>query len=147
MIEACFSTHHERTVHAVNTLLGVFRNSQLLEPSEVYELLANSHVKNRNAWLFAYFHEISIERAYSFIPFLIACTDDYDIFESIPLTPLSYSWSGSCVPMYSSWVEGLEKLLPILSGLKHIKHKNRVQQLIESYRIRIKEEISDILNG
>lgn len=45
-------------------------------------------------------------------------------------------------------VEGLEKLLPILSGLKYIKHKNRVQQLIESYRIRIKEEeISDILNG
>ena len=31
MIEACFSTHHERTVHAVNTLLGVFRNSQLQE--------------------------------------------------------------------------------------------------------------------
>ena len=99
-------------------------------------------------YLFEALTEISIERAYSFIPFLIACTDDYGIFESIPLTPLSYSWSGSCVPMYSSWVEGLEKLLPILSGLKYIKHKNRVQQLIESYRIRIKEEeISDILNG
>ena len=75
-------------------------------------------------YLFEALTEISIERAYSFIPFLIACTDDYDIFESIPLTPLSYSWSGSCVPMYSSWVEGLEKLLPILSGLQYIKHKN-----------------------
>lgn len=104
--------------------------------------------KGKMQYLFEALTEISIERAYSFIPFLIACTDDYDIFESIPLTPLSYSWSGSCVPMYSSWVEGLEKLLPILSGLKYIKHKNRVQQLIESYRIRIKEEeISDILNG
>ena len=104
--------------------------------------------KEKMQYLFEALTEISIERAYSFIPFLIACTDDYDIFESIPLTPLSYSWSGSCVPMYSSWVEGLEKLLPILSGLKYIKHKNRVQQLIESYRIRIKEEeISDILNG
>ena len=104
--------------------------------------------KGKMQYLFEALTEISIERAYSFIPFLIACTDDYDIFESIPLTPLSYSWSGSCVPMYSSWVEGLEKLLPILSGLKYIKHKNRVQQLIKSYRIRIKEEeISDILNG
>ena len=53
----------------VNTMFS------LLEPSEVYELLANSHVKNRNAWLFAYFHEIpqeyidqgELENLYSFL--------------------------------------------------------------------------------
>lgn len=104
--------------------------------------------KEKMQYLFEALTEVSIERAYSFIPLLITSSDDYEIFESIPLTPLSYSWTGSCVPLYSSWVEHLEKLLPIFSGLKYIKHKNRVQQYIDSYRNRIKEEeISDILEG
>ena len=134
----------------INKLLKA-GNKKHSEKSESWiQHLIENNCSNKEImqYLFEALIEISIEYAYSFIPFLIACTDDYGIFESIPLTPLSYSWSGSCVPLYSSWVEHLEKLLPIFSGLKFIKHKNRVQQLIESYRIRIKdEEISDILNG
>lgn len=104
--------------------------------------------KKKMQYLFEALAEVSVARAYSYIPLLIAHTDDYDTFESIPLTPRSYSWTGSCVPMYSSWVEHLEKLLPIFSGLKYIKHKNRVQQNINHYRERIKEEeITDILDG
>ena len=132
----------------IKTLLsGDKKYSEKSECWIKHQIENNYTNKRKMQYLFEALTEVSIERAYSFIPFLIACTDDYDIFESIPLTPLSYSWSGSCVPMYSSWVESLEKLLPILSGLKYIKHKNRVQQLIESYRIRIKEEeIFDIFN-
>lgn len=99
-------------------------------------------------FLFEALTEISIAQAAEFIALLINCTKNYDIFEAIPLTPSSYTWSGSLVPMYSSWVENLEKLLPLFAGLDYIKHKNRVQQLIECYRKRIKEEeISDILEG
>ena len=99
-------------------------------------------------YLFEALSEISIERAREYIVYLVECNDNYAIFEAIPLTPLSYSWSGSSVPLYSSWVEQLEQLLPCFSGLKFIKHKARVQQVIESYRNRIKaEEIADIING
>lgn len=99
-------------------------------------------------FLFEALTEISIAQAAEYIALLINCTKNYDIFEAIPLTPSSYTWSGSLVPMYSSWVENLEKLLPLFAGLDYIKHKNRVQQLIECYRKRIKEEeISDILEG
>ena len=98
--------------------------------------------------LFAALTEISIAQAAEYIALLINCTKNYDIFEAIPLTPSSYTCSGSLVPTYSSWVENLEKLLPLFAGLDYIKHKNRVQQLIECYRKRIKEEeISDILEG
>lgn len=104
--------------------------------------------KNKIQFVFEALNEDSIERSTNYIGLLVNCTEDYDIFESIPLTPLSYSWSGSSVPMYSSWIDHFEKLLPFFSGLKYIKHKNRVQQLIEYYRNRIKEEeISDIIEG
>lgn len=144
-------TFPSMTVPRIIKMLLLSSDKKYSEKSECWikhQIENNCTNKGKMQYLFEALTEVSIERAHSFIPFLIACTDDYGIFESIPLTPLSYSWSGSCVPMYSSWIEDLEKLLPILSGLKYIKHKNRVQQLIESYRIRIKEEeISDILNG
>lgn len=104
--------------------------------------------KDRMSYLFDALTKISVEYAYKYIPVLISATDNYDVFESISLTPSSYSWSGSRVPLYSLWVDKLEQLLPLFSGLKYIKHKSRVQQLIESFRRRIKEEeISDIING
>lgn len=104
--------------------------------------------KQKMRFLFAALTEVSVAQAAEYIALLVNCTKDYDIFEAIPLTPPSYSWAGSLVPMYSSWVENLEKLLPLFTGLDYIEHKNRVQQLIEYYRKKIKEEeISDILEG
>ena len=104
--------------------------------------------KQKMRFLFAALTEISIVQTAEYIALLVNCTKDYDIFEAIPLTPSSYTWSGSLVPVYSSWVENLEKLLPLFAGLDYIEHKNRVQQLIECYRKKIKEEeISDILEG
>lgn len=106
------------------------------------------HDKQKMHFLFAALTEISIAQAAEYIALLINCTKNYDIFEAIPLTPSSYTCSGSLVPTYSSWVENLEKLLPLFVGLDYIEHKNRVQQLIEYYRKKIKEEeISDILEG
>lgn len=104
--------------------------------------------KTKMQYLFTALIEVSIDRAYNYIPLIISYTDDYDIFKSIPLIPLSYSYSGSCVPLYYSWVEHLENILPIFSGSRYIKHKNRVQKYVDRYRENIKkEEISDILNG
>lgn len=104
--------------------------------------------KRKMQFLFEALTEISIERSAKYIALLVNCTEDYDVFDSISLIPSSWSWSGSRVPMYSSWVDHLEKLLSLFSGLKYIKHKGKVLTLIEYYRNKIKEEeISDIIEG
>ena len=111
-------------------------------------IICNCNNKDKIRFLFEAIAEESISDSSKYISLLVNANDNYDIFEEIPLTPLSYSWSGSVVPMYSSWINQLENLLPLFSGLKYIKHKNRVQQLIKAYRERIREEeIADILGG
>lgn len=55
----------------------------------------------------------------------------FEDFEKIPLTPTSYSWSGSAVSMYSDWIEFLESLSANFIGLKWIKHKNYIETKID----------------
>ena len=72
----------------------------------------------------------------------------FEDFKEIPLIPDSFSWSGSAVPMYSSWIEYLESLLPNLIGLKWIKHKKYVETKIAYLKRQIEsEEIDEILRG
>lgn len=149
--EVISSPYSYRTVPQIIKKLLTVCGTKYSEKSECWIkhlIEKNNANKEIMEYLFEALTEMSIEWAYSFIPFFISYTDDYDTFEAIPLTPRSYSWTGSCVPIFSSWVERLEKLLPIFTGLKFMKHKNRVCELINMYRDRIKEEeISDILNG
>lgn len=68
--------------------------------------------------------------------------------KKIPLTPTSWSWSGSAVPMYSAWIEFLESLLPNFIGLKWIKHKNYIETKIDDLQKQIEaEQIDEILRG
>ena len=72
----------------------------------------------------------------------------FEDFEKIPLTPTSWSWSGSAVPMYSAWIEFLESLLPNCIGLKWIKHKNYIEMKIRVIKEQIElEQIDEILRG
>ena len=72
----------------------------------------------------------------------------FEDFKEIPLIPDSFSWSGSAVPMYSSWIKYLESLLPNLIGLKWIKHKKYVETKIAYLKRQIEsEEIDEILRG
>lgn len=72
----------------------------------------------------------------------------FEDFEKIPLTPTSWSWSGSAVPMYSAWIEFLESLLPNFIGLKWIKHKNYIETKIDDLQKQIEtEQIDEILRG
>lgn len=72
----------------------------------------------------------------------------FEDFEKIPLTPTSWSWSGSVVPMYSAWIEFLESLLPNCIGLKWIKHKNYIEMKIRVIKEQIElEQIDEILRG
>lgn len=64
------------------------------------------------------------------------------------LTPTSWSWSGSAVPMYSAWIEYLKSLLPSFMGLKWIKHKKHIETQIGYLKREIEsEQIDEILRG
>ena len=89
-----------------------------------------------------------VDRKISFIRFLISCNADAELFRKIDLLPRSASWSGSAVPMYSGWINYLEKLRPLLIGLPYLKHRVIVNEEIDRLRAMIKrEEIEDILRG
>lgn len=104
--------------------------------------------KDKMCFIFEALTEVSIKQTTEYVALLVKCTKEYDIFKAIPLTPCSYSTFGSCVPLYSAWVEHLEELLQFLHGVDYIEHRTRVEELIRYYRKSIKEEeISEILRG
>lgn len=71
---------------------------------------------------------------------------EYEDFADIPLTPRMFSSTGSVVPIYASWVDFLSDILPMLTGLKYIRHKKYIEDKIDHYKkLIIKEQVSEIM--
>lgn len=102
--------------------------------------------KDKMKYLFYGIANLSTERKVSYIKLLLDYNTNYEMFESLPLFPLSFSWTNSAVPYLTSRIKYMEQILPCLSGLKFIKHKRRIEKIIDSLREEIRqEEIRDIL--
>lgn len=98
--------------------------------------------------LFSVISKLKIERKKEYILLFLENNPLFEDFKRIPLTPVSCSWSGSAVPMYSAWIEYLESLLPSLIGLKWIKHKKYIETKIDYLKRQIEsEQIEEILRG
>lgn len=98
--------------------------------------------------LFSVISKLELERKKGFILLFLDNNPLFEDFERIPLTPISWSWSGSVVPMYSAWIKFLESLLPSFIGLKWIKHKNYIETRISNLKKQIEsEQIDEILRG
>lgn len=98
--------------------------------------------------LFSVISKLKNERKKEYILLFLENNPLFEDFENIPLTPTSWSWSGSAVPMYSAWIEFLESLLPSFIGLKWIKHKKYIETKIGYLKERIEsEQIDEILRG
>ena len=107
-----------------------------------------SNDKTKMYCLFSVISKLKIERKKEYVLLLLENNPSVEDFERIPLTPISWSWSGSAVPMYSAWIEYLESLLPSLIGLKWIKHKKYIETKIDYLKRQIEsEEIDEILRG
>ena len=65
---------------------------------------------NRMWFLFDVLAELPDDGKIEYISYLVNLNNDPALFREIPLTPSSYSWSGSAVPLYSGWRDYLEKL-------------------------------------
>ena len=55
--------------------------------------------------LFSVISELKIERKKEYVLLFLENNPLYEDFKRIPLTPTSWSWVGSTVPMYSAWIE------------------------------------------
>ena len=98
--------------------------------------------------LFSVVSKLEIKRKKEYILLFLENNPLFEDFEKIPLTPTSWSWAGSAVPMYSAWIEFLESLLPNFIGLKWIKHKNYIETKIDDLQKQIEaEQIDEILRG
>lgn len=72
----------------------------------------------------------------------------FEAFEKLPLFPSLMSWSGSEVPLIQEKIDFLNSLLPLLSGLDYLEHKNYIAKQIEDLKKRMKEvEINEIIRG
>jgi len=98
--------------------------------------------------LFSVISKLDIERKKEYVLLFLENNPLFEDFERIPLTPTSWSYSGSAIPIYSSWIEFFESLLPSLTGLKWLKHNNYIRTRIEYLKKQIEsEEINEILRG
>lgn len=113
-----------------------------------YYISAYNNCGLKMRYLFEAIAEQSMELIPQYVAFFISLNDNFDLFKSLPLIPLSASWSGSAVPMYTKWKKQIEKLLPLFTGLKFIEHKKHVEAILDSIDKKIEsEEIADILRG
>lgn len=98
--------------------------------------------------LFSVVSKLEFERKKEYILLFLDSNLSFEDFKRIPLTPISWSWSGSAVPMYSAWIEFLESLLPNFIGLKWIRHKSYIETKIGYLKKQIEsEQIEEILRG
>ena len=111
-------------------------------------ITANFANKDKMNYLFYGIAKLSTERKVSYIKLLLEHNASYEMFESLPLFPMITSWTNSAVPHLTSKIKYMEQILPTLSGLKFIKHKKRIENIIDGLREEIRqEEIRDILDS
>lgn len=73
---------------------------------------------------------------------------DYTLFEKLPLEASSWGGCGSMIPYMQERITYLTSLIPLLSGVKYLKHKQKVEHDIEIWKDRIKnEEIRELLES
>lgn len=124
------------------------KNGSKIESWVKHYIVAHSHEAVSMICLFSALSQISVGHLAKYLEVFIENNNDFSLFEKLPLTPTSWSWSGSAVPLYSSWITHLESLLPLFHGIAFIEHKRKVEKLIEQYRNQIRaEEISEVLEG
>lgn len=106
------------------------------------------HDGERMYQLFSAIEELPCDRRKTAVEKLLSLNDDSDIFERIPLEPFSWGGSGSMIPYMQERIEYLKSLLPLVSGMKYLKQKQRIEREIECWKERIRsEEVHGLLES
>lgn len=103
----------------------------------------DSDFMNSLFWVVA---ELPVDRRRKALLKFLSLNSNYDDFEKIPLEPSSWGGSGSMIPYMQNRITYLSSLIPYLSGIKYLKHKQRVEKYIDVWKERIKqEEVRELL--
>ena len=137
--------------HFLESILLPAQGEELGEKQDVWIrqcIRQNAGDRSKMYCLFAVIAKMKPDRKKEYIRIFLETNENFEDFEEIPLTPVSWGWSGSVVPLYSSWIDFLESLLPEFTGLKWLKHKKYLETKIDNLKKRIEdEEIEEILRG
>lgn len=96
--------------------------------------------------LFCVLVEMPTDRRRAALLKFLSLNSNYDDFEKIPLEPSSWGGSGSMIPYMQNRITYLSSLIPYLSGVKYLKHKQRIERRINSWEKEIRqEEIRELL--
>lgn len=103
--------------------------------------------KERMYQLFSAINILSDERRKKAVETFLALNTNPDIFEQLPLEPFNNGLI-SIIPDMQKQIAYLCSLRPLVSGLKYLKQKHRIEQEIECWKDRIhSEEVRELLES
>lgn len=98
--------------------------------------------------LFSAIEELPCERRKKAVEKFLSLNADPDIFERLPLEPSHWGGNGSMIPDMQERIEYLHSLLPLVSGIKYLKQKQRIEREIGCWKERIhSEEVRELLES
>ena len=104
-----------------------------------YQIIKNAHSEKIKV-LFDIVLELNEEIRRLAIEVFLNNNDDYELFKELNLLPMHWSGTNSLVPAYQKQIDFLVSLYPYVNGVKFLKHKMRIQELIDYLKEMIKNE-------
>jgi hypothetical protein len=81
-----------------------------------------------------------------FTQYFLGTNTDFESFKELVIDPLSYSSTGSPIPVFKKRIEFLKALLPLLDSLTFLEHKMYVEERIRYWERRIHREEEKIFS-
>lgn len=98
--------------------------------------------------LFSAIEELPCERRKKAVEKFLSLNADSDVFERLPLEPSHWGGTGSMIPYMQERIEYLRSLIPLVSGIKYLKQKQRIEREIDCWKERIRsEEVRELLES
>ena len=102
----------------------------------------------RMHYFFGAISESSTARRRKALEKFLKLNDDYAVFENLPLEGPGVGGWGSMIPYMQTRIDYLESLKPLFTGVKFLKHRQRIEQGIASWKAQIKQtEIHELLTA
>ena len=102
-----------------------------------------NHDIERMKKLFSSIKELPCERRRKAVEKFLTLNADPDVFKQLPLES-SYCRNGG--PYMQERIEYLQSLLPLVSGIKYLKQRQRIEQEINVWKARIRsEEVCELM--
>ncbi|MFQ5713181.1 MAG: hypothetical protein ACE5GU_04055 [Candidatus Scalinduaceae bacterium] len=90
--------------------------------------------------LFYVIAEFKRGRRIKFFQVFLEANRNFDDFEKLPFEPISWSWSGSQVPLLQERICFHEQLISICNSVKFLKHRQLLEKRVQSLRKQIQDE-------